>query len=555
MPNEIYHRSEWGNPKAEGFGDVYFDASATNKLYKHSDYYENSDGTDKILRDIPNKASIVLTPTAYSDGSLNTVLPEYSEEEKFSNSFDTLETGWSYNNNILTGVNTPNNAISIFNIPIDYKFKVSFKVNDLTGILFFKINNTSLSNTVTLSNGVYEYEGTVTGSNPEIKFDGAGSTPFSGYITDISIKEIQEADFDFSRGSSATRVNEKGLIEDVASGIPRIDYTSGQGALLLEPQSTNLITYSEDFTQWTLGSNSTLTYESDVVAPDGSLGVYRLQLPATNNTYITSNSFTGVNPLSVSIYVKSAGQEEDDFNLYTGITPSEKFTATSEWKRFNYTLNGASFSIVNSGDTFASDIYIWGAQAGALSYATSYIPTSGSTVTRSAETANNSGNADLFNDSEGVLYAEMAALADTTSQEIAISLSEGQIGANRLLIRMKTNGVIGAVLRVANTTQASIDSGSLDQSTSHKIAVKYKLNDIALWIDGIEVGTDNLANVFPANTLDEVSFNQGNNSNNFYGNVKALAVFKEALTDAELESLTSWISFTEMATDLEYTLE
>ena len=75
MPNEIYHRSEWGNPKAEGFGDVYFDPAATNKLYNHSDNYENSDGTDKILRDIPNKASIVLTPTAYSDGSLNTVIP------------------------------------------------------------------------------------------------------------------------------------------------------------------------------------------------------------------------------------------------------------------------------------------------------------------------------------------------------------------------------------------------------------------------------------------------------------------------------------------------
>ena len=56
MPNEIYHRSNWGNPNPEGWGDIYFDPAATNKLYNHSDYYENSDGTDKILRDIPNKA-------------------------------------------------------------------------------------------------------------------------------------------------------------------------------------------------------------------------------------------------------------------------------------------------------------------------------------------------------------------------------------------------------------------------------------------------------------------------------------------------------------------
>ena len=77
MPNEIYHRSNFGNPNAEGFGDVYYDHAATNKLYNHSDYYENSDGTDATLKDLNNKASIVLTPTAYSDGSLNTVIPPY----------------------------------------------------------------------------------------------------------------------------------------------------------------------------------------------------------------------------------------------------------------------------------------------------------------------------------------------------------------------------------------------------------------------------------------------------------------------------------------------
>ena len=77
MPNEIYHRSNWGNANAEEFGDVYYDHAATNKLYNHSDYYENSNGTDETLRDLSNKASIVLTPTAYSDGSLNTVIPPY----------------------------------------------------------------------------------------------------------------------------------------------------------------------------------------------------------------------------------------------------------------------------------------------------------------------------------------------------------------------------------------------------------------------------------------------------------------------------------------------
>jgi hypothetical protein len=57
------------------------------------------------------------------------------------------------------------------------------------------------------------------------------------------------------------------------------------------------------------------------------------------------------------------------------------------------------------------------------------------------------------------------------------------------------------------------------------------------------------------NTLNQLRFESASTAEDFYGKTKELSVFKEALTDAELESLTSWVSFTQMATDLEYTLE
>ncbi len=88
-------------------------------------------------------------------------------------------------------------------------------------------------------------------------------------INSISVKEVTEADFDFTRGSSATRVNEQGLIEDVTdTDLPRINYTnfdyengevvpySGEGSLLLEPQSTDKVPYSEDFSQWNASSGA-----------------------------------------------------------------------------------------------------------------------------------------------------------------------------------------------------------------------------------------------------------------------------------------------------------
>jgi hypothetical protein len=75
----------------------------------------------------------------------------------------------------------------------------------------------------------------------------------------------------------------------------------------------------------------------------------------------------------------------------------------------------------------------------------------------------------------------------------------------------------------------------------NKIAFKWKVNDFALWINGVEVATDTSGGVIAANTLNRIDFhNQANSSvQNFYGKVKALAVFNEALSDSELTQLTT----------------
>ena len=71
----------------------------------------------------------------------------------------------------------------------------------------------------------------------------------------------------------------------------------------------------------------------------------------------------------------------------------------------------------------------------------------------------------------------------------------------------------------------------------HKVAIKYEANDFAVWIDGGEVATGT-SGATPIG-LDRITFEVGNGTLNFYGKVKALAVYKEALTDAELQSLTT----------------
>ena len=82
--------------------------------------------------------------------------------------------------------------------------------------------------------------------------------------------------FSFERASSGTVVNKAGLIETVGSGEPRIDYKDDvKGALLLEPQRTNLLPYSEAFDNayWTKNGASVV---SGFTSPKGDLSAFKL---------------------------------------------------------------------------------------------------------------------------------------------------------------------------------------------------------------------------------------------------------------------------------------
>jgi hypothetical protein len=208
MANEIYHRSNWGNAVNDiAWGDVYEKFDATNEMFVRSDNYENSNETDKLMAAINPKPSILLTPTAYDNGSLHSVEPVLS--------------------------------------------------------------------------------------------------PF--------------ADFDFSRGTIATRVNEQGLIEDVTdTNLPRIDYTDGTGSLLLEPQSTNTATYSNDFTQGDVfngsgnpGVDEGVLTSQQSTSPDGTNNAWLLKDDNSGGTGQPNTRFFGVSVNSndfntVSVFAKKA---------------------------------------------------------------------------------------------------------------------------------------------------------------------------------------------------------------------------------------------------------
>ena len=323
--------------------------------------------------------------------------------------------------------------------------------------------------------------------------------------------------------------------EYTANNLARVDYDGTASSLLVEPERINLITTSEDFDSYRVAS-STVTPNS-ITAPDGTnsgilvtQGTNQLVLRA-NNVVAPSTTYT------FSGYFKSSGSVTQ---VALDITDngSTTFGLTSEWQRFSMTTesrgDGSPYHFVDvatngiEGDTF----YAWGLQLEEASYGTSYIPTDGSTVTRVQDQYSKTGISNLINSEEGVLFLEASTFEN--GADCRITLSDGTI-TNRVSIEwdILANTIKGFV----GTNGNLVSPATYNQTDSNKIALKYKVNDCALWINGTEVSTD--FSVSSLSGVNQLEFSNYGGTVPFEGKVKQLQVFKTALTDPELIALTT----------------
>ena len=354
----------------------------------------------------------------------------------------------------------------------------------------------------------------------------------------LSIKpESGDGDFTFSRGGNASRTDSSGEIVTESANIPRIDYTDGCGSWLLESQSTNLVNNSELLNTYFYSKVDTTITDNYGTSPSGETNSSRIQF--VDDTSFCYNVISVSTDHTSSVFVKGVSGETVRFGIGSNVLTGDLFTFNGLWQRIDFTASSATQIFFSSyGGATTRDFEAFGLQLEALSYATSYIPTSGATNTRLQDIANNSGNASLINSTEGVLYAEIAALANTNSYRL-IDLSNGG-SINRIyLAYTNSNNKIRVVVRVANSDQIDYQYTLTDATEFNKIAIKYKENDFALWVNGTEVFTDSSGITFPSDTLNVINFSNIFGTENFHGKAKAVAVYKEALTDAELQSLTT----------------
>ncbi len=380
--------------------------------------------------------------------------------------------------------------------------------------------------------------------------------------------------FNFERASGATRVNKDGLIEVVSNNEPRIDFKdNSKGALLLEPQRTNLEANSSEFTGGLIGVSILRDVEP---SPDGTISADKLSDNSASGEHLINSSIAlsmvSGTDYTCSVFFKADGTGGQGairyyngatfhyaiFNLDTGVVSFNSFgTASIEayasgWYRciISFTAGGTysnppfQIGIGNASNAFsyagASNLshYFWGVQYEQGSYATSYIPTQGGAVTRVADSCSGAGNSQIFNDSEGVLYWEgSTSKADGTYR--IINLGNGvnpEFGASlRFDYPVGSNSLSALFYNGAGFT-AVISFTLTDITEVNKIAFRYKTNDFGLFVNGVKVGSG-LSGATGGVSISELSFNNGV-TNNFTGDTKTLQVLPTQ-TDAQLITLTT----------------
>jgi len=326
--------------------------------------------------------------------------------------------------------------------------------------------------------------------------------------------------------------------------IPRIDYSSGEASLLVEPQRTNLALRSEEFNDLTIwpGSAGVVRLANQGIAPDGTNTMDLITFPVALNSISQAISVTSGISYTFSIWLatQSGTQTVEIGNINSGVY--ETVIATTTPQRFEITQVASSATRYPAIRATANcSILLWGAQLEAGSNATSYIPTVASAVTRNADVISKTGISGLIGQTEGTLFAQFTynGSSSSTAFERIIAVGDGT-GNNRIIV-LKNNTNSQLYVFVSNGNVIQVSSGGITNTNiigTHKVAFAYKANDFVCYFDGAQVFSDTIGTV-PAVSNLYVGCDEVSSLNQLDGTISKAILFKTRLINTELATLTT----------------
>lgn len=355
----------------------------------------------------------------------------------------------------------------------------------------------------------------------------------------------------FTRASTATYVGANGLIKTAGVDEPRFDHdpTTGESlGLLIEEQRTNFIATSET----TFGGTATGDFFRGKEIHNKTVNInlfyfgssfQSYNIAAGDKYFLTGFIRAGSQTGNIGIgWIGGTGAPVPGVNNFS-YTP----TTDGEFVSFEFTFTQAISSSINCAITGSSgddaDFAIMQLEKG--SFPTSYIPTSGSTVTRALEYGYTT-NMDFYNQNEGSVVSEIKLLdygSGSTSGKVIWSLNQaGGFGEGIYYVNENGSNNIGYFVQ---NSGSQFSGNSFTSNNFIKSAIGLKENSMINYFNGSLVGSEDTSGTIPNNIGRLVignnawgSSDPSNGLNPSSGHIKSFTYYPKRLTNAQLQTLT-----------------
>jgi hypothetical protein len=370
------------------------------------------------------------------------------------------------------------------------------------------------------------------------------ATANAGQTFEASAYQMEQGDIATDYIATTTTAVSVGPV----SGLPRLDYlNSSCPRLLLEGQRSNLITFSEQINDasWSKavsGSGIAPVVTANYgISPSGYQDADRVQFNAVGTTASDRSLLRKLITLSatqhaLSFYVKSNSGTATLAFTFNGASVGTITATESAWTRVEYVGTGtgalSTYGIELTGNTTSAtaDILFWGAQLEAGAYATSYIPTLSTSVTRVADAASKTGISSLIGQTEGTIFADVTLTSRSSFSYFAIAPN---LGSTSAYIGIGITSSVFSFEVVNSGVQVAYNFPNTSTG-NFKIAFAYKANDFVAYVNGVQVHSDTSGTVPACSQLGLNAF-----SNAAAWNYNQALLFKTRLTNAQMQELTS----------------